>query len=48
MASKDTTTIASRSLNKASVKRKWRHDKKKTSSTKTSKNYKKPYHGQGR
>lgn len=45
---KDTSSASSRSLVKAHIKRKGRHAKKKFSNTKTSKNYKKSYNGQGR
>lgn len=48
MATKDTSTVASRSLNKPHVKRKGRHSKKKSSRVKTSRHYKKAYRGQGR
>jgi len=45
---KDDSTASSRSLNNVHIKRKGRHSKKKNSKTKTSKNYKKRYVGQGR
>ena len=45
---KKTTTTSSNFLAKPRVKRKGVHSKKKTSNSKTSKNYKKKYRGQGR
>lgn len=44
---KKTTTTSSKTLN-PKIKRKGVHAKKKTSNSKTSKNYKKRYKGQGR
>ena len=48
MAAKETTSTSNRGLKKPTIKRKWRHAKKKKSQLKTSKNYNKSYHGQGR
>lgn len=45
---KKTTTTTSNFLAKPRIKRKGVHSKKKTSNSKTSKNYKKKYRGQGR
>lgn len=41
-------TSSSSFIRKRTIKRKGRNAKKKFSQTKTSKNYKKPYKGQGR
>ena len=45
---KETSTITRKSLNTKTIKRKWRHAKKKKSLSKKSKNYSKSYTGQGR
>jgi hypothetical protein len=47
-AKKKETSTSSNFLRKRMIKRKGRNAKKKNSQTKTSKNYKKPYVGQGR
>ena len=48
MAKAKESGSTSRALNTIHIKRKGRHSKKKSSKTKTSKNYKKPYASQGR
>ena len=45
---KDTSTSLRKKNEKVTIKRKWRHAKKKKSLSKNSKNYTKSYSGQGR